>query len=196
MKERLCRRRAHEDVAQLGPGRLAADGHARGITPECANVLLHPFERQDQVAQSVVRGASIRVAQERTHIQKAENAEPIGKGDTDDALAREDLAVGHRVEGAAASEAASMNPNEDGERLAAGTFLRCPDIELQAVFTFGHRWRSSLERLRTEACRTQLALPGPLRLWSAKAQRPNRRLRKRNAAKDAGAVLHRAAQAA
>ncbi len=110
---------------------MTTNGYTSGIATEGTDVLLYPRERSHQVIQSIVRGSGVSLAEEGLAIQEAEDAEPIGDRDTDDAFACEVGAVIQGLEGTAAGESSSMNPDKDREGYAT---FRGPDVELEAVF--------------------------------------------------------------
>ncbi len=59
---------------ELGAGGLPANCDAGGVAAEGSDVVLDPFERGDEVAQSVVGGAVVFGAEERAEIEEAEDA--------------------------------------------------------------------------------------------------------------------------
>src|SRR5208282_5132996 len=107
-----------------------ADGDAGRVAAEGRDVALDPFERGDQVAKGVVRGAVVFGAEERAEIKEAEDSEAVGNGHADDALAGELGAVVDGLEGVAGDIASAVDPDEDRERAFA---LGRPDVEVKAV---------------------------------------------------------------
>ena len=94
--------------------RLAGDGDPARITAERRDVLPHPVEREQQVAQPEVRGYAV---------QRGEpvHAEPVAGRHGDDAVAGEGAAVVPRAGRAAREEAAAVDPHQHGAGLRPST---------------------------------------------------------------------------
>ena len=108
------------------PGRLAKREDTRGVTAERRDVIAHPCERADRVAQTAVRHPA-----ERAGVEKAERAEPVVHRDHDDLLLGcQQRAVVHGLRRRADHERSAVEPHEHRKR-AVG--VGRPDVERQAA---------------------------------------------------------------
>ena len=185
MKEWLGRGNAHQNIGQLGACRLTTDGYAPGVAAEGADVLLYPRERSHQVIQPIVGCSRVSLTEQGFAIQEAEDTKPIGDRDAEDTFAGEVGAVVQGIEGEAAGEASSMNPDKDREGPA--TFRR-PDVEVEAVFAVRHFQVRRLHGRGRKARCVAFASPWGYFLRRKKAKWPYWRLGKGNATEDADPV--------
>lgn len=112
--------------------RLAGDGDPARITAERRDVLPHPVEREQQVAQPEVRGYAV---------QRGEpvHAEPVAGRHGDDSVAGEGAAVVPRTGRAAREEAAAVDPHQHGAGL---TVHGGDDTQVQYVVARHRRLRN------------------------------------------------------
>ena len=128
--------------------------------------------------------------------KEAEAAQPVIEGDHDDALLRQRGPVIQRRCARAVDEAPAMDPDHD--RRLAGQRRRA-DVQLQAVLAGGAGadavvLRGDLHAQRAEGGRISRSAPGGRRLRRFPAQRPRRRRRIGNVAKDRDGLRHPAGQ--
>ena len=115
-------------------GRLPGDGDPVRITAERGDVLPHPVEGEQQVAQPEVGGDVVQDG-EPVH------AEPVADGDADDAVAGEGTAVVPGAGRAAREEAAAVDPHQHREGPAVVVLVGGDDAEVQHVVARHRRFR-------------------------------------------------------
>jgi hypothetical protein len=141
MEEPLRAGRAEERAHAHGARRLAEDRHVLGVAPERLDVVAHPFECGDLVAQPDVRRSHLVVGTELAKVQESECAEAVVEGDHDDVSAPRK--VRPVVEGCGTGshhESAAVNPDHD--RPATVVRLRRPYVEIEAVLALSAQGRA------------------------------------------------------
>ena len=128
--EAVGRRRGDETVHRSTAGGFAEDRHVARIAAVVADVLTHPFERQNLIADAVGGRAVIVVAMVG-EVEKAGESQPVVDGhDNHVSLGGERRAV--VVVARPGAERATMDPEE--HRPPAVVATRCVDVQEQAVF--------------------------------------------------------------
>ena len=133
-EEALGRRHRHECRAAHAARGLAGDGDLGRIAAESSDVVLHPLQRGDLVEHAEVAGLGQR-GEVACQVHEALHAEPVVDRHAHDAITGERCAVVHIVDAAAGIEGAAVDPHQHWH--AAGTRVRCPDIQPQAVVASG-----------------------------------------------------------
>ena len=122
-------RREQRSHAHAARG-LAEDRHVPGVAAERGDVLAHPFERADLVAQAEVRVDAARA--QLGVVQEAERAEPVvDRHDDHVAAPREPRAVVEEGRARAHHERAAVDPDHHRAALRVGRGR--PDVEREAV---------------------------------------------------------------
>jgi hypothetical protein len=194
--------RAEQRADAHRAGRLAEDRDVLGIAAEVRDVLVHPVERGGLVAQHQVRVRVLAAGDEIAQRERAQRAQAVVQGHDDGVAARRQArAVVERRAARADQERAAVD--EDQHRAASAVRGRGPHVQVEAVLVLPVRaaheaphQRVLGARLRgagAEAQRLALAAPRLRGLRRAEAQRPDRRLRVRNAAERDDAAAARAA---
>ena len=134
MEESFRGRHGEERVHFSAAAGLAEDGDVAGVAAEAADIVAHPFERENDVHHADVAGVSKFFAVLR-EIEMADGAEAMIERDEDDvAGAREAFAVvGGMLLPVAGDESAAVKPDHDGT-LCVVVDARRPDVEAKTVF--------------------------------------------------------------
>ena len=172
--------RRHRDAAR----RLAEDRHVAGVAAERGDVVAHPLQRRDLVAEAEVRVERPLGGGIAGDVGEAERAEPVVERDVDDVAG-----AGERVPGVPRhgrrpdAERAAVDPHHHGPRRAGRR--RRDHVDRQAVFA--HRGAAAraeqvepatlLRRHRAE--RGRVAHSRPRLRWPGRPEPPLPRRRRR-----------------
>ena len=175
--------------------RLAEDRHVRRVAPETLDVLVHPGEGRDLVAQAGIAHRTLEVGAEVGEVEEAEGAEAVvDRHHHRVAAARQRDAVVEGLCRGADHEAAAVDPHQ--HRAAAGVGGRGEDVERETVLVeladlhAGQRDREgSLGRAEAEGLRLAHAAPGLGGLGRTEAQLADRGAGEGNAPEGQDAVL-------
>ena len=118
--------RSHQNADGHGAGGFAEQSDVIGIAAKTRDIGFDPTQRRQLILKPVIAGRRFRI--EIGMGEKAEDAETIVEADDDDALGRQEAAVGGGIGRGAELKAAPVNPHHHGPLLVR-QFGGGPDVE-------------------------------------------------------------------